>query len=106
MIDGNFKKWSREWSNRDDTVKVERSGSIYKDKEDTEDLIIDIDVEEDDITETTITCDIDISERYNDYAKFKNENTVHDFVNNQIISYNRNGHAVKANVRNKILKIV
>ena len=110
MIDGNFKKWSREWSNRDNrdnTVKVVRSHSIYKDKEtDTEDLIIDIEIEEDDVTEVTITCDIDELAKYNDNTSFENEDTVHDFVNNQIISYNRKGQSVKASVRNKILRIV
>ena len=90
MIDGNFKKWSREWSNRDDTVKVESLNTIYRDKEDTEDLTIDIN--------ETEQCDV--------YDKYENEHTVHDFVNSQIISYNRNGEAVKVKLKNKILKIV
>ena len=107
MIDGNFKKWSDAWSNRDKTVKIERSHSIYRDKEeDTEDLIIDIEIDEDDITEITITCDYDALEQYTDPTSSEIENTVPDFVNNQIIGYDRNGRSVKVNVENKILRIV
>ena len=110
MIDGNFKKWSRTWGNRDNTIKVERSGSIYRDKESeyTEDLIIDIEIEEDDITETTITCEFDESEQYSDDSNsdFEIENTIPDFVNNQIIGYDRNGKSVKVNFGNKLLRIV
>ena len=107
MINKNFKKWSDPWSYHDKTVKIERSHSIYKDKEeDTEDLIIDIEIDEDDITEITITCDYDILDEYSDYTVSEMENTVPSFVNNQLIVYDRNGRSVKASVRNKILAIV
>ena len=102
MISGNFKKWQPVWTNSDNTVRVEKTLPIYKDKkEDEEPITIDITIDEEESETEDFSYD-DITETH-DIIVYDDTIAV---VNDRTSGYNMKGKLEKLKIKSNTLIIV